>query len=277
MRAVSSLISRRTFFLMPLAARLFPVGAEQRLRTAVQLFSVRDECQRDLPGALEAIRAFGYEGVEFAGFYGRRAPEIRRWLRESSLEPCGSHTPLKDLQGEHFVDTVAFSREIGNRNLIVPGLPEEYHSREGWIRAAATFNELSERLRPFGMHIGYHNHALEFQPIRNELPFDLLFSRADPSVIMQVDLGNARVGGADPVALLRRYPGRAVSIHVKDCLPGRPDVLLGDSDFDWPTLFRVCENAAGTEWYIIEHESKDLRSLEAARENFERFQRLRTE
>lgn len=277
MQAVPSLLSRRTFFRLSLGARLFPPRAERRIRTALQLFSVRDQCQRNLPGALDAIRAFGYEGVEFAGFYGRQAAEIRAWLDASSLEPCGSHTPLTELEGGRFADTVAFNREIGNRNLIVPGLAPQYHSREGWIRAAGTFNELVERLRPFGMRIGYHNHAIEFQPIQNELPFDLFFSRAEPSVIMEVDLGNARLGGADPIAVLRRYPGRAVSLHVKDCLPGRPDVMLGESNFAWPTLFRVCETVAGTEWYIIEHESKDRPSLEAARENFARFRQLREE
>ena len=269
--------SRRTFLLLPLGACPLTTRAQRRIRTALQLFSVRDECQRNLPEALQAIRTSGYEGVEFAGFYGRRASEIREFLHATSLAPCGSHTPLDQLQGSRFADTVAFNRDIGNRNLIVPGLPQEYHSRDGWIRAAEIFNELSERLRPFGLRIGYHNHAVEFQPIRNGLPFDLFFSRADPSVIMQVDLGNARVGGADPIALLRRYPSRALSIHVKDCLPGRPDVMLGDSNFDWHTVSRVCETVAGTEWYIIEHESKDLPSLEAARQNLKRFAQLRAE
>lgn len=224
---------------------------------------------------LAAVRSFGYEGVEFAGFYGWRSPEIRELLHANSLTPCGSHTPLDQLTGDKFAETVAFNREIGNRNLIVPGLPPGYESLDGWMRAAALFNQLAERLKPFGMRIGYHNHAVEFQPMANQVPWNVFFSRAEPSVIMQVDLGNARIGGADPIARLRRYPGRAWSIHVKDWLPGQPDVLLGSSDFDWRTLCRVCETTAGTQWYIIEHESKDRPSLDAARESLQRFQRLR--
>src|SRR5690348_9871268 len=86
--------------------------------------------------------------------------EVRRLLRETALIPCGSHTPLDQLTGHHFAETVAFNREIGNRILIVPGLPDEYHSLDSWGRAAALFNDLADRLRPSGMRIGYHNHAV---------------------------------------------------------------------------------------------------------------------
>ena len=238
---------------------------------------MRDECERHLPATLAQVRGFGYEGVEFAGFYGWRAADVRNLLRETSLKICGSHTPLADLQGDRFEATVAFNREIGNRNLIVPGLPAETHSRAGWLQAAALFNELAARLRPLGLRIGYHNHAIEFQPVDGQIPFDLFFGHTLRDVIMQVDLGNARIAGANPIAVLRRYPGRAASIHVKDYRPGQPDILLGGSGFDWAALFRVCENTAGTEWYVIEHESKDLPSLTAAQESLTRFRRLRTQ
>ena len=125
------------------------------------------------------------------------------------------------------------------------------------------------------MRIGYHNHSVEFQPLGNQIPWDLLFRRTHPSVILQLDLGNARLGGADPIALLRRDSGRAWSIHVKNCRPGEPDLLLGSSDFDWRTLCHLCETTAGTRWYVIEHESKDLPALTAAQENLKRFRQLR--
>lgn len=260
---------------MALSGIIPALRARPRIPVALQLFSVRDQCERNLPQTLAGVPRIGYEGVEFAGFYGWRSREIRELLHENSLTPCGSHTPLDQLTGDKFAETVAFNREIGNRNLIVPGLPSQYESLDGWMRAAALFNQLAEQLKPFGMRVRYHNHAVEFQPVANQVPFDVFFSRTEPSVIMQVDLGNARIGGADPIAWLRRYPGRAWSIHVKDWLPGQPDVLLGSSGFDWRTLCRVCETTAGTQWYIIEHESKDRPSLDAARESLERFQRLR--
>jgi len=187
---------------------------------------------------------------------------------------CGSHTTLDQLSGSSFAHTVAFNREIGNRNLILPGLPPEYHTLDGWMRAAALLNGLAERLRPFDMRIGYHNHAVEFTPIGNEVPWDLLCRATQPSVIMQMDLGNARIGRADPIAFLRRYPGRTWSIHVKDCRPGEPDLMLGSSNFDWRVLSNTCQTVAGTHWYLIEHESKEQPSIAAAAENPARFRRL---
>lgn len=199
--------TRRSVSLLPLGALLPGLSARSRIPVALQLFSVRDECQRDLARTLAKVRGFGYEGVEFAGFYGWRAADIRDLLRRESLKACGSHTPISDLQGDRFLETVAFNQEIGNRNVIVPGLPEEFHSRDGWVRATALFNGLAERLRPLGFRTGYHNHSIEFHPVQDQIPFDLFFSQTRRDVIMQFDLGNARVAGADPIALLRRYPG----------------------------------------------------------------------
>jgi hypothetical protein len=83
--------------------------ARRRIPAALQLFSVRDQCERNLPQTLATVRRFGYEGVEFAGFYGWRSREIRKLLYENSLTPCGSHTPLDQLTGDKFAETVAFN------------------------------------------------------------------------------------------------------------------------------------------------------------------------
>jgi len=269
-------VSRRVFINALCLSSLFGrVEAKRDIPIALQLFSVREECQKDLRATLAAVRDFGYEGVEFAGFYGWTAGEVRKLLDAVSLAPCGSHTPLDQLLGATFDKTVEFNRAMGNRNLIVPGLPSEYHSPAGWAKAARLFNELSERLERIGMRLGYHNHSIEFQRDGDQLPWDIFFGGTRSEVTMQLDLGNARIAGADPISLLKRYPGRARSIHVKDYLPGKPDVMLGSSDFDWRALFRICEATGGTEWYIIEHESRDAPALDAAKESLGRFRRLR--
>src|SRR5207253_655520 len=98
-------------------------------------------------------------------------------------------------------------------------------------------------------------------------PWDVFFSNTRPEVVMQLDAGNARSAGADPTTLLQQYPGRAKSVHVKDCLPGQPDVPIGTSNFDWAAFVRICQTTAGTEWYIIEHESHDVPAMEGAKES----------
>ena len=64
---------------------------------ALQLYSVRHDCERDLPGALEAVAEMGYDGVEFAGYYGRSARELRKMLDDLGLQVAGTHTRLPTL------------------------------------------------------------------------------------------------------------------------------------------------------------------------------------
>ena len=174
----------------------------------LQLYSVREDCERDLPGTLAAVAEMGYAGVEFAGYYGRGARELRGMLDDLGLRCCGTHIGLNTLLGDEQAKTVAFNQELGNPYLIVPGLPEERrNSRAAWLGTAHIFNEIAEQLKPHGMRTGYHNHWVEFQPLDGELPWDTFFGNTAPGVIMQLDTGNALHGGADPVPYLSRYPG----------------------------------------------------------------------
>jgi sugar phosphate isomerase/epimerase len=125
------------------------------------------------------------------------------------------------------------------------------------------------------MRVGYHNHDIEFRPVDGVLPWAILFEHTRPDVILQLDSGNARVGGADPTDLIRRYPGRAVTVHVKDYLPGHLDPVIGSSDFDWRKFLTVCAGSGGTEWYIIEHDSPRREEAKVCLERFQAFQ-LRT-
>jgi sugar phosphate isomerase/epimerase len=105
------------------------------------------------------------------------------------------------------------------------------------------------------MRVGYHNHSIEFRPIDGVIPWKILYEHTRPDAILQLDTRNALIGGADPTALIRQYPGRAVTAHVEDYLPEQPDPVLGSSDFDWKRFLRTCEAHKSTEWYIIEHDS----------------------
>jgi sugar phosphate isomerase/epimerase len=88
---------------------------------------------------------------------------------------------------------------------------------------------------------------------------------------MELDIGNAGYGGADPIAELRRYPGRARSIHVKDYASGRPDLLIGGGQVDWPKLIAAARQAGGAEWFIIEHETRPETAFWEIAESARRF------
>jgi sugar phosphate isomerase/epimerase len=239
---------------------------------ALQLFSLRKQCEEDLEGTLAYVREIGFEGVELAGYYGRTAAQLRSLLEKHSLQCCGSHTPLQELTGDRLKTTIEDNRTLRNRNLIIPGLPKEYQeSATSWKAAAELLNGISEKLRPAGMRVGYHNHAVEFRSIDGVLPWAVLFENTRAEVILQLDTGNARIGGADPTALIRQYPGRAVTVHVKDDLPGQADPLLGSSDFDWKQFLKTCRSRGATEWYIIEHDSPHREEVKICLDRFRQF------
>jgi sugar phosphate isomerase/epimerase len=231
----------------------------------LQLYSVRADCARDLPNTLAAVAKMGYVGVEFAGYYNRTAPELRKMLDDLGLKCCGTHTGLNTILGDELPRTVEFNRTLGNKYLIVPGLPEERrNSPAAWRETARLMNEAAERVRPEGMRVGYHNHGVEFQPMEGQLPWDIFFGAAKPEVVMQLDFGNALHGGGNPIPYVERYPGRATTVHLKEYSATDEKALIGEGDVNWQQLFQLCETVGGTEWYIVEYEAaSELTPLES--------------
>jgi sugar phosphate isomerase/epimerase len=237
-----------------------PSGAQKAgkrpVKIGLQLYSVRDDCAKDLPGVLKAVGKMGYEGVEFAGYHGFSAQELRRMLDENGLKCCGTHIGLDTLLGDNLAKTIEFNKVLGNKYLVVPWLPEHNrNSKEAWLETARTFNEISKKLEPHGMFVGYHNHTEEFKPLEGELPWDIFFGGTDPRVVMQFDTGNALSGGAKAAGFLNRYPGRARTVHIKEHAANNPKALLGEGDIDWKEVLPLLKGKAGTEWFIIEYES----------------------
>ncbi len=236
-----------------------------RIPIALQLYSVREQCEEDLPGTLQAVADMGYDGVEFAGYYGRSAGELKEMLEELGLKVAGTHTGLNTLTGDELGDTIEFNRQLDNKYLIVPGLPEERrNSHEAWLQTAELFNELAEKVKPHNMQVGYHNHHVEFSPMAGEMPWDTFFGNTSEEVIMQLDTGNAMHGGADPVPFLERYPGRAVTVHLKEYSSTNDKAVIGEGEVPWEEVFRLCETVGGTQWYIVEQETYAYPPLECA-------------
>lgn len=250
----------------------------KRIPIALQLYSVRGNCAWDLPGTLEAVAEMGYEGVEFAGYHGRGAGDLKDMLDDIGLEVAGTHVGIQTLLDGELERSIEFNKALGNRFLIVPSLPEEMRrSKASWLEAARLLNVISERLGPEGMRVGYHNHAVEFQPMDGELPWDVLFGAASPEVVMQLDTGNAMLGGVSPEAVLetlRRYPGRSATVHLKEFSSVDKEALIGEGEMMWEEFFALCETIGGTEWYIVEQERYPVEPLESVRRCRENLKRM---
>jgi len=279
-RAVSSTVTRREFLgavgvagvacglgLAPLARG----AARGKIPVGLQLYSLRDQCATDLPGMLVAVSKIGYKGVEFAGYHGRSAKELRKMLDDNGLVACGTHTPYESVFGDKLKETIEFNRTIGNKFLIVPWMSGT-ESKQEWLDRAKLFNEIGDKLKPEGMWVGYHAHAHDFKQMDGVSAWDIFFGNTRPEVVMQLDTSNCCEGGADPVAVLKKYPGRARSIHIK-AFGGGADAVIGEDKVDWKAVFAFCEGKGGTQWYVLEHESaKD--PLDAVKRSYEALRKL---
>ena len=256
---MSHSVLRRDFLKIGAAGAALAVGVQglaaaasdaQKIPIGLQLYSVRGECAKDLPKVLAAVARMGYKGVEFAGYYNRKADELKKMLDSNGLVCCGTHTALGTIQGDALKATVEFNQAIGNKFLIVPGMSPK--GKQGWLDAAKLFNETAAKVKADGMRVGYHAHGGDFKPIDGETPWDIFFGAARPEVVMQLDTGNALGAGADPVAILKKFPGRATTIHLKE-EGGPADAVIDGGQVKWKEVFDLCE-AGGTVWYIVEHE-----------------------
>jgi len=235
-------------------ARLLAAG--KKIPIGLQLYSVRHECTKDLVATVTAVGKMGYKGVEFAGYYDRDAKTLRKLLDDCGLKCCGTHTRIETLTADKFDATVEFNQILGNKFLIVPGLPKKNtESRQAWLEVANLFNKLADKAKAHGMRIGYHNHSIEFKPLDGELPWDTFFGNTKKEVIMQFDTGNAMHAGGEALVFLKKYPGRATTVHLKPFSKSKPKALIGEDELPWKEIFAECETSGKTEWYIVEYES----------------------
>jgi sugar phosphate isomerase/epimerase len=238
--------------------------AQRRVPIALELYSVREAMKEDVPGTLKKVAEMGYEGVEFAGFFDYSACDLRKMLDDNGLTCCGAHLGINTLLGDELEKTAEFNWILGNPYLICPGLPGEYTgSRDNWRKTAEVFNDISGKCRKLNAWVGYHNHHNEFTPLDGEMPWDTFFGNTAYDVVMQLDTGNALVGGSHVGQFVEKYPYRALTVHLKpyDLVAGKDNLeagykaMIGDDSIPWLELFGQLEDFGGVRWYIVEYES----------------------
>jgi sugar phosphate isomerase/epimerase len=235
----------------------------------IQLWSVKDDLKQDFEGTLGKLAAMGFQGVEFAGEFGRFATDpagLRAFLDGQKLQCAGAHLDFAALADERFRQTVAFYQAVGCRNLVI-AWDKRGASNEGAAAIARELALLAGKLKPLGMRIGYHNHAQEMTGPDGRTPWDTIAGGTPQAAILQQDIGWTVFAGKDPVTLIRRYPGRTVSAHFKAKLAegaqGKP--LIGQDRTDWPAVYAAARGEGGAAWIVLEQEEypDGMRPLEA--------------
>jgi sugar phosphate isomerase/epimerase len=263
----------RTILLALLLSTPLAQAAPAAPRIGVQLWSVKDDVKQDFEGTLAKLARMGFQGVEFAGEFGRYTDDpagLRAFLDKQGLECAGAHLDFAALSDARFAQTTAFYRAVGCRNLVI-AWDERGASIDGAAVIARELAALSSKLKPLGMRIGYHNHAQEMTGPVGHTPWDTIAAGTPHESILQQDIGWTVFAGKDPAALIRRYPGRTITSHFKAKLAegsaGKPPMkpIIGQDRTDWPAVYRAAREEGGAEWIVLEQEEypDGMRPLEA--------------
>ena len=249
---------------------------------ALQLYSVREDLEKDFEGTLRKVKALGYEGVEFAGLFGYKPEVIKQLMNEIGLNPISAHVPFTDLMADPqgMVNDYA---EIGCKFIAIPYLTPEYRPN------ADKFSEVIEGAKVLGKAAGecgltllYHNHDFEFAKINGEYALDVLYKSVPADLLKtEIDTCWVNVSGEDPAAFIQKYAGRSPVVHLKDfVMPGKkPEKMydligikeekpetqgevfefrpLGMGVQNFPKILQACK-VAGAQWLVVEQDSPSM-------------------
>lgn len=190
----------------------------------LQLFSVRDLTEKDLDLALKKVAEIGYKTVEFAGFFGHSAEDVKAMMDNYGLTVSGTHSGLGDLDND-FAGTVKYHQTIGNKNYIIPGAP--WQTKEELDDTIAKLNKYQPMLAAEGITLGYHNHDGEFKPNKDGIIAHTEMENRT-SVQFEIDTYWAYVAGKDPIEVITRLKDRVPVIHLKDGLADGHGFALGE-------------------------------------------------
>jgi len=272
------ILSRRTFLAfsatLPWALRS---PALSSIPVGLELYSVRKELQRDPQATVRAVAKMGYQCVEFYAPYFQwsedETKQMRKLLDDLGIRCFSTHNDSSSMNAENLARARDKNLILGCKYMVMasskpgPGL-------DGWKAVADALNSADEQLEKSGLHAGYHNHELEFTPVENQRPIEVLAKNTKPSIMLQLDIGTCLKAGCDPVAWIRANPGRIRSLHLKEWSPDTAkgySVLFGEGIADWKAIFAAAESVGGAEYYLIEQEGSRFSELDTAERCLQAF------
>ena len=263
----------------------------KKFKVGIQLYSLRDAMEKDMDATLKAVKDMGYDYVEFAGYFGKSAEEVKDILDKYGLEAVSVHQVIElfEEEGQKAVD---YLKTLGVKYSAIPWYSvDEFTSN--WDTTMEKFKNVSKLLKDNDIKLMYHNHDFEFNKIDGEYILDKLYATLPKGVIMpQLDTCWVHYAGVNPSDYIKKYSGRIEVLHLKDfvCekLGGGPVYALIDEDGneidkgskedngfklvpvgsgiqDWPSILAAAEDA-GVEYVIVEQDtSVDRDPMDAAK------------
>ncbi|MBD1584479.1 sugar phosphate isomerase/epimerase family protein [Pseudoalteromonas sp. S16_S37] len=254
-------------------------------KVSVQLWSVKDTLKQDFKGTITQLAGMGFDGVEFAGEFGpyKNDPQgLRAFLDSLGLQASGAHIDFKQFSEDTFSDSVKFYQILGVKYLIDPWEKRAW-DHEQVADVVKDLNKLADKLAPYDMQIGYHNHQHEFAQHEGATFWDFIAENTSPNVVLQQDVGWTSFAGQDPVAYIKKYPNRTKTTHYKVVIPKENSDNLSpiiglNNGIDWPNLTKTLYEQGGVEWIVLEQEHypeglSPLQSVALSKQNLDKILR----
>jgi sugar phosphate isomerase/epimerase len=275
-------VSRRGFLAAAAAAPL-AFAAAKNIPVGIELYSVRDLMDKDMPGTVRAIGKMGYKIAEFYGPYFTWTPETvkdaRKAMDDVGLRCNSTHNNPASFTGDGIAKAIEYNQMLGSKYIVMASAGRA-STLDDWKRVADTLTAACEKFRAAGLRGGYHNHQAEFKAVDGKRPIELIAANTPKDFMMQFDVGTCVEVGQDPVAWINSNPGRINSMHLKDWGAGDAKergyhVLFGEGDVPWNKVLDAAENTGGVEYYLIEQEGSRFSSIETAQKCLDAYRKLR--
>lgn len=238
------------------------------LPVALQLWSVREELNRDFAATVAAVKAIGYAGVELAGYGSTDFAGAKAALDSAGLRVAGMHVSIAALRADP-EKVIGEALALGTRHLVVPWWsPEQFVSVAAVEKIGEELDHHGAKLRASGLHLSYHNHAGEFRRLEGRPIFEWLLNAAAPRHLgAELDVYWAHVAGYSPEKFMREQGSRVRLLHLKDAHE------LGSGPVDFAPIFAATDAIGSVEWLIVEQEQYRHPPLAAVQLGFAQMQR----
>jgi len=219
--------------------------------------------ENDFTGVLDKLgrNGMGYTGVEFAGFGGLSADEMKKALEANGLKALASHTPHHRLVN-NVDEEIAYQKTIGIEYIICP--MSEMKTKADAIAAAKQLTPAAEKIAAAGMNFGYHNHAHEFIKDGGEYLLDILFDNLPDGSVMELDIYWSEYAGIDSFAYMEKHKKRLELMHIKQIGKNKENAEVEKGLIDFADVIKRAK-AQGVKHFILEQEEYEVSSMESAK------------
>jgi sugar phosphate isomerase/epimerase len=259
-----------------------PFGDEVQWKTAnlsLQLYTVRNQIEKDLPGTLKRIREIGFKNVETAFWPAEMTiSNAAQQIKDAGLNVSSSHVELPiGNKKQAFLDT---AKAFGSKQLIWHGWPEDkrYSTMKGTMELVSFYNEASAFARANGLQLGLHNHWWEYRnKVDGRFVYEVLLENVDKDIFFEIDTYWVKVAGHDPAAIVKKFGPRARFLHIKDgpaqfnqsLITDNPDPMtpVGQGTQNFPAIVKAADG--NTEWMVVEMDRTAIDVFDALKQSYD--------